>query len=72
MRAKFYKTEPFKIQVHLKQISTEIHQGCETDLSVHKNYFQQKICFKQLFLKQKFEGNCILCVITEKTPHWTL
>lgn len=39
MRAKLYKTEPFKIQVHLKQISTEIRQGCETDLCVHKNYF---------------------------------
>lgn len=36
-RAKFYKTEPFKSQVHLKQISTEIsitedNQGCETFL----------------------------------------
>lgn len=47
-RAKFYKKEPFKIQVYLKHISmelsvTEDNEGCETDCSVHKTVFLAEI-----------------------------
>lgn len=57
-RAKFYKKEPFKIQVYLKHISmelsvTEDNEGCETDCSVHKTVFLAENMFQVAILKTK-------------------
>lgn len=56
MKNTYEKYEPFKIQLHLKQISTEIsvtedNQGYETDHSLHKTVFLAESMFQVIILK---------------------